>query len=218
MISPRHKRGRSSGANLQHSQLQKAQRGFSSHREPGELRGHATRRTTAQKYAPSKYPLHSLPGIKKTLDTQWKGRSQDDELVCERHKLKPNIRLVKSHQPSAALKGSFNLRVCVSDVLSLLFPVDEHQNCLTRHSKTPPLLPPPPPSPPPMLLPPVYASYLLGQSCRRCPSDSPSLRWPGGWWKARSRPARGGPDRPPSVAPGGCDQSFGGRQKEAEHS
>lgn len=131
----RHMRGYSSGANLQNRRLQKAQRGLSSHREPGELRGHVTRRTSVQKYAPSKYPFHLLPGNKKkTLHTQWKGKSQDDKHVCERHKLKPNIRLVKSHQPSAALKGSFNLRVCVSDVLSLLFPVDEHQNCLTRHS------------------------------------------------------------------------------------
>lgn len=75
--------------------------------------------------------FHPLPGIKKTLHTQWKDKSQDDRHVCERHKLKPNIKLVKSHQLSGALKGSFNL--CVCDVLSLLFPVDEHQNCPTRH-------------------------------------------------------------------------------------
>lgn len=164
---------------------------------PVKLRGHATRRTSAQKYAPPKYPFHPLSGIKKTLHTQWKGKSLDDKHVCERHKLKPNIRLVKSHQLSAALKGSFNLRVCVSDVLSLLFPVDEHQNCLTRHSYPPRppqnlspdalpaclcFLPPRPKLPPPFGLPkpPLAGRLVEGQeSASQGRPGSPAFSSPG---------------------------------------
>lgn len=38
---------------------------------------------------------------------------RNDRHICKHHKLKPNIRLVKSHQSSVALKASFNLRACV---------------------------------------------------------------------------------------------------------
>lgn len=60
---------------------------------------------------------------------------------------------------------------------------------------------------------PVYVSYLPGQSCCR-PSDSLSLRQPGGLWRARSQPTRGGLGHPLSTALVDCEGLFVERQRE----